>query len=77
MIYNRFESAISQIVTSHQLAPLVVDEDEDPKEGEAPQDETGGAVYEFEPSEEQILAVLLPRNMAVQVYKSLLESGRQ
>ncbi len=74
VIYNRFESAISQVVTTHQLAPLVVDED-DPQEGEAPQDETGGAVYEFEPSEEQILAVLLPRNMAVQVYKSLLESA--
>ncbi|MEM1399630.1 MAG: F0F1 ATP synthase subunit gamma [Pseudomonadota bacterium] len=73
VIYNRFESAISQIVTKHQLAPLAPEEAEDSED--EPQEDLGGAVYEFEPSEEQILAVLLPRNVAVQVYKSLLESA--
>jgi F-type H+-transporting ATPase subunit gamma len=33
------------------------------------------AVYEFEPGEEQILAELLPRNLAVQIYGALLENA--
>ena len=36
---------------------------------------TGGAVYEFEPEEEEILGQLLPNNLAVQVYAALLESA--
>ena len=34
-----------------------------------------GAVYEYEPDEEEILAALLPRNLAVQVYRALLENA--
>ena len=34
----------------------------------------GGAVYEFEPDEEEILALLLPRNLSVQIFRALLES---
>ena len=33
------------------------------------------AVYEYEPAEEEILADLLPRNLAVQIYKTLLENS--
>ena len=70
VIYNRFRSAISQIVTRQQLVPF------------APPPATGGevaeparrAVYEYEPDEADILAELLPRNLAVQVYRALLES---
>ena len=74
VIYNRFESAISQIVTAQQLVPLAVassdDQDEDVTATVA-----GGAVYEFEPDEEAILASLLPRNLCVQMYRALLESA--
>jgi F-type H+-transporting ATPase subunit gamma len=68
IIYNRFRSAMTQIVTVQQLIPF-----EAPSGGEtiAP----GGAIYEFEPSEEEILAELLPKNLAVQIYTALLESG--
>jgi F-type H+-transporting ATPase subunit gamma len=40
-------------------------------------DETAGpkAIYEFEPSEEEILSSLLPRNLAVQVFRALLDSA--
>ncbi|HEX2753763.1 MAG TPA: F0F1 ATP synthase subunit gamma, partial [Alphaproteobacteria bacterium] len=44
--------------------------------GVAAEAETGArALYEFEPSEERILAELLPRNLAVQVYRALLDSA--
>ena len=33
------------------------------------------AAYEFEPEEEELLARLLPQNLAIQVYRSLLESA--
>ena len=67
MIYNRFKSAISQVVTVDQIVPVALNKDA--------AEQPSAAVYEFEPSEEQILADLLPRNLAVQVYGALLESA--
>jgi F-type H+-transporting ATPase subunit gamma len=75
MVYNRFKSAISQIVTTQQLIPLKLPEADG--EAEAPQQPPtagGRAVYEFEPDEESIIAELLPRNLAVQIYRALLEN---
>ncbi|MFD1626732.1 F0F1 ATP synthase subunit gamma [Azospirillum griseum] len=69
IIFNKFKSAISQIVTVQQLIPFAV-----PETDAAPTDEVK-AVYEFEPDEEQILAELLPRNLSIQVYRALLESA--
>lgn len=72
VVYNRFKSAISQIVTDQQLipfAPPAADEKAKPPEADAQ------ASYEYEPDEAEILADLLPRNMAVQVYRALLESN--
>ena len=66
VIYNRFKSAISQVVTPQQLIPVALPA--------AAQPATGSS-YEFEPSEEQILADLLPRNFSVQMYRALLESA--
>jgi F-type H+-transporting ATPase subunit gamma len=70
IIFNRFRSAMTQIVTAHQLIPLAV-----PEGAEATASDIGGAVYEFEPSEEEILAELLPNNLAVQIYAALLENA--
>ena len=80
IVYNRFVSAISQKVEMVQLIPVPLPEgagsgagtsaETDPK-GEA----EGQAPYEFEPSEEEILADLLPRNLAVQIFRALLESA--
>ena len=72
IIYNRFRSAMTQIVTVQQLIPFA----EAPDRTE-PGPEAGvraGAVYEFEPSEEEILAELLPKNLAVQIFTALLEN---
>ena len=68
IIYNRFKSAISQIVTRQQLIPFPVEAG-----GSASAD--GGTVYEYEPDEEEILAALLPRNLSVQVFRALLENA--
>jgi F-type H+-transporting ATPase subunit gamma len=71
VIYNRFRSAISQIVTAQQLIPFAAPVAADAGAGLA----FGGAVYEFEPEEAEILADLLPRNLAVQIYRALLENA--
>lgn len=67
LFYNRFKSVISQIPTDHQLIPF--------HQPEAIVHEGAQAVYEYEPSEEAILAELLPRNVAMQIYKAMLESA--
>ncbi len=75
--YARFKSAISQIVTAQQLIPFAPTEENAGGDG-AEAAETGGdslAVYEYEPTEEDILAALLPRNLAVQVFRALLENN--
>ncbi|WP_288582762.1 F0F1 ATP synthase subunit gamma [uncultured Methylobacterium sp.] len=64
LIYNRFVSVISQTPSAQQLIPA-----------EVPESGAAQAQYEFEPSEEEILTKLLPRNLAIQVYRALLESG--
>lgn len=75
IIYNTFKSAISQIVTRQQLIPFVASGEEEKTDAEA--GETGGSVaqYEFEPSDEAILSQLLPRNLAIQVFRALLENN--
>lgn len=69
IVYNKFKSAMTQIVTLQQVVPFAAPEAGNDTSTEA------GAVYEFEPSEEAILADLLPRNLAIQVYSALLESA--
>jgi F-type H+-transporting ATPase subunit gamma len=70
VFYNRFRSAISQIVTKQQLIPFQVEATQSPAASD-----DNLAVYEFEPDEEEILADLLPRNLAVQIYRALLENA--
>ncbi len=71
IIYNRFRSAITQIVTVQQLIPFAPAA----AEGEPEMPAVAGAIYEFEPSEEEILGELLPKNLAVQIYTALLENA--
>lgn len=68
VIYNKFVSALTQTVTPQQLIPFAAAA----KQGEAAVN--GEASYEYEPSEEDILNELLPRNLSVQLYRAFLES---
>ncbi len=65
LFYSEFRSVMSQIPTEQRLIPAVGD------------DEDSGAVinYEYEPDEDEILADLLPQNLAVQIFRGLLENG--
>ena len=74
IVYNRFRSAMTQIVTVQQLIPFAPAAQDEPV-GEAELGVRAGAIYEFEPSEEEILAELLPKNLAVQIYTALLENA--
>jgi len=67
LIFSRFRSVVQQIPTARQLIPAVVDGDTAPPDLQ-------GAAYEYEPSEEEILDTLLPRNITVQILGALLEN---
>ncbi|MFT3988428.1 F0F1 ATP synthase subunit gamma [Aestuariivirga sp.] len=67
LFFAEFKSVISQKPTALQIIPAAV---EDAKPAEL-----GGAVYEAEPEETEILADLMPRNIAVQIFRALLENA--
>jgi F-type H+-transporting ATPase subunit gamma len=69
VVYNRFVSVITQSPAELQIIPPLVTET-----GPAEQT-TAQAIYEFEPDEETILAKLLPKNLAIQLYRAQLESS--
>lgn len=69
IFFNRFKSAMTQIVTSQQLIPAKLPDAEEEAGSELK------ALYEYEPDEEGILAALLPRNVATQIYTALLENA--
>jgi F-type H+-transporting ATPase subunit gamma len=70
LVYNRFRSVISQVPTGQQLIPALLPTVD---AGAAP---TGAqALYEYEPNEEEILATLLPQNLAIQIYRAMLENA--
>src|SRR6185312_4135466 len=71
IVFNRFRSAMTQIVTKQQLIPFAPPE----TQGEKKDEERSGAIYEFEPEEAEILGELLPRNVAVQIFTALLENA--
>lgn len=75
IVYAEFKSVIAQIVTTQQLIPFAPAA-KNGDEGEAG-DEADDVklVYDYEPEEEKILADLLPRNLAVQIFKALLENN--
>jgi F-type H+-transporting ATPase subunit gamma len=66
IIFNRFQSAMTQIVTERQIIPASIPEAQN-------EEETLG-MYEYEPDETAILAELLPRNVSTQLFSALLEN---
>ena len=68
IFYSQFQSVISQIPTALQVIPASYD---------APEGDAAGASadYDYEPDQDQILADLLPRGVATQIFAALLENG--
>ncbi|WP_420345549.1 F0F1 ATP synthase subunit gamma [Pelagibius sp.] len=78
MFYAEFRSAISQIVKPQQLIPFAAPQKDDDENGDDEADADSGldgAVYEYEPGEEEILTALLPTNISIQIFKALLENA--
>src|SRR5712691_10789891 len=87
LFFSRFKSVIAQIPTAQQLIPPVFETPSLPspaKRGEDARERAdagggsgrgNGAVYDYEPDEDEILAELLPRNISVQVFRALLENA--
>ena len=69
VFYNRFKSVMSQMPTDQQLIPIRL-----PEAGAGAPD-LGGAIYEYEPEEGEILTQILPRNLRVQIFRALLENA--
>jgi F-type H+-transporting ATPase subunit gamma len=66
LFFSRFKSVIAQIPTAQQIIPAVF-----PQKGSA----APSASYEYEPEESDILTELLPQNLAVQIFRALLENN--
>ncbi len=67
LFFNRFVSVVTQKPTARQLVPAQI-------AGAVPTIDLKGAAYEYEPDEETILAALLPRNIATQIFAAMLEN---
>jgi len=64
LYFSKFKSVISQEPTAQQLIPAPI-----------PEEAEDTTLYEYEPDEEAILADLLPRNLATQIFTALLENA--
>ena len=71
IFFNTFRTVMTQIITERQLIPAAHSE----VEGGEGEEDSAQAMPEFEPDEGEILAALVPRNLAVQIYRALLENA--
>ncbi|HET7787185.1 MAG TPA: ATP synthase F1 subunit gamma [Myxococcales bacterium] len=71
LLYNQFKSAITQVITLKQLLPIVAEAEQQKTSGQ------GGFItpeHIYEPSRPQLLEQLIPRELAMQIWRALLES---
>jgi F-type H+-transporting ATPase subunit gamma len=68
--FSEFKSVIAQKPTAQQLIPVKLPVSTGANGTAAPE-----AVYEYEPEESEILSYLLPRNIAAQIFRGLLENA--
>ncbi len=67
IFFSKFVNVVSQIPTAQQIIPATFDD--------APEADSASLLYDYEPSEEAILADLLPRGVATQIFTALLENA--
>jgi F-type H+-transporting ATPase subunit gamma len=67
IVYNRFKNAAVQFLTVEQLLPV-------PKTEKKPDAKAMQVDYILEPSQEEIVAQLIPKNIKTQLYKAVLDS---
>ncbi|MEM6811338.1 MAG: F0F1 ATP synthase subunit gamma [Pseudomonadota bacterium] len=76
LIYNNFQSVLTQKPTAQQIIPFKLPEKEEANDNESaePQEQLASP-YSFEPDEQEILSQLLPRNLGIQLFRALLDSA--
>lgn len=76
VVYNKFVSVLTQKPTAQQMIPFKAEDvaANQNKKAEAPKEELASP-YSFEPEEEEMLALLLPKNLGVQMFRALLDSA--
>ena len=67
LFFGKFKNVVTQTPTAQQIIPAEAPEGVEPPE-------LNGAIYDYEPEEEEILKALLPRFVAVQIFRALLEN---
>jgi F-type H+-transporting ATPase subunit gamma len=72
LFYSNFKNVISQVPTAVQLIPAQIDAS---AADAGKKVDLGGAIYDYEPEEAEILDDLLPRNISVQIFRALLENA--
>jgi F-type H+-transporting ATPase subunit gamma len=65
IFYSKFVNVVTQIPTTQQIIPAAFESDDD----------TQAVFFEYEPDEQEILADLLPRGVATQIFAAMLENG--
>ena len=79
LFFSKFVSAITQEPTKSNLIPLEGGESGESGEGGAKEDEESApsmaGAPEFEPGQEEILSSLAPHNLAVQIWRAILENN--
>jgi F-type H+-transporting ATPase subunit gamma len=70
LFFSRFKSVISQIPTAQQIIPAQIPANENQPAATGAQPS-----YEYEPEQDEILSILLPRNVSVQLFRALLENA--
>lgn len=68
IVYNRFKNAAVQFLIAEQLLPV-------PKAETKVENKGNQVDYILEPSQEEIVAQLIPKNIKIQVYKAVLDSN--
>jgi F-type H+-transporting ATPase subunit gamma len=71
LFFSQFKSVMSQVPTGKQLIPMIIPSGDNVASGP----DLKGAIYEYEPDEAEILKVLLPRNVSVQIFRAMLENA--
>jgi len=66
LFFSRFRSVVAQVPTAQRIIPLEIEEQDS---------KAASTSYEYEPEEDEILTHLLPRNLAVQIFRALLENN--
>ncbi|MCB1530030.1 MAG: F0F1 ATP synthase subunit gamma [Rhodospirillales bacterium] len=75
LLYNKFRSVLTQEPSAQQLIPFKAAEPEEANDNEPEEASASLCPYDFEPEENEILGLLLPRNLGVQIFRAILDSA--